>query len=58
MKKLARRLFTALGLAAALVTGTAAPTLAQAQVLRVDTAEHPANDRQGLWPALKTQANG
>ena len=39
MKELARRLFTALGIAAALVTGTAAPTLAQAQVLRVDTSE-------------------
>jgi len=39
MQKLARRLFIALGIAAALVTGTAAPTLAQAQVLRVDTSE-------------------
>lgn len=39
MKELARRLFIALGIAAALVTGTAAPSLAQAQVLRVDTSE-------------------
>ena len=39
MQKLARRLFTALGIAVALVTGAAAPTLAQAQVLRVDTSE-------------------
>jgi D-alanyl-D-alanine carboxypeptidase (penicillin-binding protein 5/6) len=39
MKKLARRLFSALGVAALLVTGTAVPTLAQAQVLRVNTSE-------------------
>jgi D-alanyl-D-alanine carboxypeptidase (penicillin-binding protein 5/6) len=39
MKKLARRLFSALGVAALLVTGTAAPTFAQAQVLRVNTSE-------------------
>ncbi|MGE5501426.1 MAG: D-alanyl-D-alanine carboxypeptidase [Ignavibacteriales bacterium] len=39
MKKLARRLFSAFGIAALLVTGTAAPSIAQAQILRVNTAE-------------------
>lgn len=39
MHKFARRLFSALGIAAALLTGSAAPTLAQAQVLRVNTSE-------------------
>lgn len=39
MSHLARRLISAFGLSLALLTGAAAPTLAQAQVLRVNTSE-------------------
>lgn len=39
MSHLARRLFSAFGLSLALLTGVAAPSLAQAQSLRVDTSE-------------------
>ena len=39
MNHIARRLFSAIGLSLALLTGAAAPGLAQAEVLRVDTSE-------------------
>ena len=39
MNHIARRLFSAIGLSLALLTGAAAPGLAQAQALRVDTSE-------------------
>ena len=39
MKKLARRLFSAFAIAAALAAGTAAPAVARAEVLRVNTSE-------------------